>query len=873
MIGGFFTRKETESISRPDGKIYSCVACGLYKNCDSPRMKPYGNFKKKILIVGDSPNDIDDKKGKPWQGKVGKLLERTLKELGIDLFEDCLSTHAVFCSPIGGDGDSRAPSNFEVDCCRRSLLRSIKEYTPHVIIIFGNSGLYSLIGHRWKKDLGGITKWRGFTIPDQDYMAWVCPTFHPSYIERVSKPGITTVEEVIWKQDLKKAIEKVKQKVPVMVEPTIEYIDDLSVLDKVRKTTIAFDYETTGLKPHAPGHRIVCCAVATSPDHCYAFMMPKSKRARQPWVDLLARRSVRKMAHNMKYEETWSTVRLGQSVANWNWDSMIAAHVLDNRPGVTSLKFQAYVEFGIVDYASDISPYLSAVDNQNGNALNRIMDLLKIPGGKDQLLKYCALDSVYQYRLAEKQKNKRVPLLPRTNEAYQLLHKGILALARAEQQGIRVDVEYVERKKIQLTRKIEKLEAQFRATKFYRHWDHSVKGSPNIYSNAQLATYLYKVKKIKIEKETTSGQGATDDEALRQMNIPELQDLLQVRKLRKVRDTYLESFYREQVDGYIHTSFNLHLVQTFRSSSDRPNFQNIPKRDEESMQLCRKALFPRPGHQLLEVDYSGLEVRIAACYHKDPTMLKYIKDKTTDMHGDMAQQLFIIPEFDKDNHYHNTLRQAAKNGFVFPEFYGDYYGNCAENLACSWGKLPQGKWVSGQGISLNDGPFTLSDHLRSKGISSLSAFTEHVKKIEEDFWGNRFADYAAWKERWWKIYQKHGYISLLTGFTCSGVMGKNNAINYPVQGAAFHCLLWSFIRMDEIIREEGLQTRLIGQIHDSILLDVHPDELEYISEIIHRVTCFELPEAWKWINVPLDIDMELCPVDASWAEKAKYKFK
>ena len=62
------------------------------------------------------------------------------------------------------------------------------------------------------------------------------------------------------------------------------------------------------------------------------------------------------------------------------------------------------------------------------------------------------------------------------------------------------------------------------------------------------------------------------------------------------------------------------------------------------MNMCRKALFPRPGHQLLEADFSGLEVRIAACYHKDKTMVKYITDPTTDMHGDMAKQIFMIDQ-------------------------------------------------------------------------------------------------------------------------------------------------------------------------------------------------------------------------------------
>jgi DNA polymerase I-like protein with 3'-5' exonuclease and polymerase domains len=460
---------------------------------------------------------------------------------------------------------------------------------------------------------------------------------------------------------------------------------------------------------------------------------------------------------------------------------------------------------------------------------------------------------------------------PKTLDAYMLLHSGILALSRAEQQGIRIDVPYLERKKKQLTRRIEILEDQFMQTSFYRHWEHTVKGKINIYSGTQLAHFLYNIKKIKIEKETVSGQGATDDEALKQMGIPELNDLLEMRKLKKVRDTYLDAFYREQVDGYMHPSFNLHLVSTYRSSSSGPNFQNIPKRDEESMQICRQALYPRPGHQLLEVDLSGAEVRLAVCYHKDPTMVKYITDPKSDMHADMAKQLFLIDKFDKNKAEHYTLRQAAKNGFVFPEFYGDYYKNCAMNMACNWGKLPAGKWDRHQGIPIDTDQFTLSDHFIAKGILTINDYIEHVKKIEKDFWGKRFADYAAWKERWYGLYKKYGYIDLLTGFRCSGIMDKKQAINYPVQGAAFHCLLWIFIRADELMREEKWDTRLIGQIHDSILLDVNPTELPHIIETLKRIITVELRECWKWLIIPTDCDMEICGVDESWAEKKKLK--
>ncbi len=460
---------------------------------------------------------------------------------------------------------------------------------------------------------------------------------------------------------------------------------------------------------------------------------------------------------------------------------------------------------------------------------------------------------------------------PRSAEAYQLLHKGILAFARAERQGLRVDVAYIEKKMVHLTRRIDRMEKVFKETKFFRRWQHSKPGKVNIHSNEQLGAFLYGVLKLKVEKETESGKGSTDEETLLQFNIPELNQLIEIRKLKKVRDTYLGAFYREQVDGYIHPFFNLHLVRTYRSSSDSPNFQNIPKRDEESMQIVRRAIYPRPGHLLVEIDYSGLEVHISACYHRDQRMIQYINNPASDMHSDMAKQIFMLDKFDPSIEGHKVLRQAAKNGFVFPEFYGDYFKSCAANIACKWGELPKGKWAPKQGIKLN-GEY-LSDHLIAKGIKSLEGFEKHLKKIEDDFWGKRFADYDRWKSIWYNVYKKYGYIDLKTGFRCSGLMDKKNTSNYPIQGAAFHCLLWSFIEIDRIMIKENWDTKIVGQIHDSIVLDVNPAELKHVIKTVRKVTCVDLPKAWKWIIVPLEVDVEVCPIDGSWAEKQKYSME
>lgn len=462
--------------------------------------------------------------------------------------------------------------------------------------------------------------------------------------------------------------------------------------------------------------------------------------------------------------------------------------------------------------------------------------------------------------------NFNIDLHPHTRAAYKLLHAGTLAFANAEYQGIRIDLDYVKVQKRKLAKKIRKLEQGIEKSSFFKEWKRSIRKTPNIYSQIQLAIFLYDVKRLKPEKTTPSGQGSTDDETLSALNIPEINDLLQIKKLKKLRDTYLDGFLKHTVDGFMHPNFNLHLVRTYRSSSDKPNFQNYPKRDEESMKIIRGAIYPRIGNQLLEADFGSLEVRIAACYHKDPMMMKYIKDPTTDMHTDMATQLFLVDKFNKKLPEHYHLRQAAKNGFVFPEFYGDYYKNCAESLACKWGEMPKSRWKVHQGVSMPDG--TLGQHFISKGIHSLDNYIKHVQNIETNFWGVRFKEYARWKVKWWKEYQRNGYIDMLTGFRCSGVMSNNDAINYPVQGAAFHCLLWCFTELDKIMRKEKWKSRLIGQIHDSVIFDLYPAEKDHVLETIKRITTIELPKYWPWIIVPLEIDADLFEIDQSWASKS-----
>jgi len=288
-------------------------------------------------------------------------------------------------------------------------------------------------------------------------------------------------------------------------------------------------------------------------------------------------------------------------------------------------------------------------------------------------------------------------------------------------------------------------------------------------------------------------------------------------------------------------------------------------RNPELGKMVRRAFIPRPNGHLVEMDYSGIEVCIATCYHKDPRMIEYISDPTKDLHRDMAMECFALPKSEmsnptdeEDKKRIKQIRYCGKNMFVFPQFYGDWYRDCAASL---WHATEQMK------LKLRDGS-SMRRHLAKKGIKNLSDFEEHLKKVEDFFWNKRFPTYNQWKKDWFRAYQKNGYLLTKTGFICQGQMRRNEIINYPVQGSAFHCLLQSliwFVRHD--LKKRKMQAKVVGQIHDSIILDVLPDELSHVKETLYDVTTKKLPQTWKWIIVPLKIDIDEYGVDEPWLEK------
>jgi len=470
--------------------------------------------------------------------------------------------------------------------------------------------------------------------------------------------------------------------------------------------------------------------------------------------------------------------------------------------------------------------------------------------------------------------------LPYKPEALELMQRGAEALAIVENHGIRIDEDYLDKTIRRTTRRIKFLWEALQDNEVAKEWRLTFGRKTNFTSNDQLGKVLFDKMKFECLSFTEAGKYQVDEKALSTIEHPFVQKYLEVKKLEKVLGTYLKGIKREVVDGYLHPFFNLHIAATFRSSSEAPNFQNIPIRNEVTGKLIRTAFVARPGRHLVEIDYSGIEVCIAACYHKDPTMITYIKDKTKDMHRDMAQECFCLPwdemndPIDKDDKARiKKIRYCGKNMFVFPQFYGDWYIDCAKHL---WQAM-----ISME-LKMRDGT-SIQKYLARKGISELGecnpkekprhgTFEKHIQEVEKAFWNDRFPVYAQWKKDWYNKYQEKGYLRTKTGFICQGFMKRNEIINYPVQGSAFHCLLWSLTKLvlEELPRRK-MKTLIVGQIHDSIVADVPAEELNDFLQLANQVMTVDLLQEWKWINIPLEIEADVTPINGCWFDKKEMK--
>jgi DNA polymerase-1 len=456
---------------------------------------------------------------------------------------------------------------------------------------------------------------------------------------------------------------------------------------------------------------------------------------------------------------------------------------------------------------------------------------------------------------------------PVNRQGFDLFMQGSLAFAATERVGIRVDVSYVRGQISALADQEEALESKLYSTKAGKEWKRTFGSKSKLGSVEQLRSVLKTHYEIDVE-------GSLDEEVLREIDIPFTRDVLKLRKIHKARTTYLDNLLEKTTDGFLHPFFNLvgssfdeiggrGGARTYRSSSQDPNFHNIPAHDPLYTKIIRQAIISREDHCLVEADYSGIEVKVGACYHKDPTMLKEL-ETGYDMHRELAAKCYLC----KPSQVSKDMRFTVKNSFTFASYYGSYWRNTAPNLWKEIGLVP---------LMLEDGT-DLYEHLDSKGIKDvgsfgdryeLNPFEKHIKKMDDYLWIKKYPGYAEWRQKWYEAYEKQGYFNTLTGFCCRGHMNRKAVCNYPIQGSSFHVLLWSFIQLHKEMKKRKMRSVLIGQIHDSILGDIHKDEVEEYVTLLKEITTKRVREHWDWLILPLEMGISKSSINGNWYQMEK----
>jgi uracil-DNA glycosylase family 4 len=376
----------------------ACGLCGFHKTCKSPKLTVNGNGDRRILVVGSVAGQTDDLEGRFVFEPGLRLL---LAKLGLSE-DDCWFTKAVICHNGSSSSFKKKveASSAAVDHCRPSLIRTIRELKPVGILLVGPIAISSAITWMWGKAAGETDRWVGYLIPWKEMNCWVAPTYafyddnpflqaktraHVKQLVRSVKKGRPYEEGYKWK-------------------PNIHHItaaEAVPILKAIvrRQLVTAFDYETTMLKPEGPGSHILSAAVCVNgSDGLWTGAFPfdmSDEKFLSAWRKYLRAR-IDKIAANMKFEIRWSVAKLGVMPRQIVFDTMLGAHTLDHRTGVSGVKFQAFARLGVGAYSDVVDEYLKSDDPSKPN---QAIQQIAMP----DLLQYNGMDALVEYLLYESQ--------------------------------------------------------------------------------------------------------------------------------------------------------------------------------------------------------------------------------------------------------------------------------------------------------------------------------------------------------------------------------------------------------------------------------------------------------------------------------------
>ena len=326
-------------------------------------------------------------------------------------------------------------------------------------------------------------------------------------------------------------------------------------------------------------------------------------------------------------------------------------------------------------------------------------------------------------------------------------------------------------------------------------------GTPfNLNSPQQLGEVLFEKMNLPHGKKTSKGYSTSAEvlEGLRWEAPEVIEPLLRYRQLAKLNGTYVEGLLPlVDKEGRVHSTFDQTATATGRISSSEPNLQNIPVRTEEGKEI-RQAFLPKEGWILLDADYSQIELRLMAHFSGDPAMVDAFR-KGEDIHARTAGEIFDVPP----EWVTPELRSRAK----------------AVNFGLIYG-------ISGFGLS------------RNTGVSRKEAGEFIAKYFEK--------------------YRRRYLPELKSPKAPIREFGKRAAMNTPVQGTAADIIKLAMVRTDKALREAGMQSRLILQVHDELLLECPPEEADRAAEILR-----EAMEDAAQLKVPLVAEVHR---GKNWAE-------
>jgi DNA polymerase-1 len=509
-----------------------------------------------------------------------------------------------------------------------------------------------------------------------------------------------------------------------------------------------------------------------------------------------------KIGHNLKFDINVLS-QYGVAVSGPLFDTMIASYTLraDGRHGLDDVA-REYLNYKMVSY-EDLT---GAGKSQK--------DIRDVP--LQSLSDYSCEDADITFRLYEIFKTRLAK--EGMNRLCEDIEFPLVAvLARMEQAGVGIDVQYLQDMSKELERQLDNLTREI----------HSLAGEPfNVNSTQQLSDVLFNRLKLRTVRKTKTGF-STDVGVLEELvdEHPIVQKLLEYRQLAKLQSTYVEALPKliHPRTGRVHTSFNQTVAATGRLSSSDPNLQNIPIRTEIGRSIRRAFIPSHPDGLILSADYSQIELRVMAHMSGDEGLAEAFRNRE-DVHATAAAKVFGVPLNDVTR---DMRRKAKEVNF---------------------------------GIMYGIGPYGLATRLeitQTEAKEIIARYFERFPKVKQYI--NETIDMA----------RRKGYVETLLGRRryVPDINSRNQnirsnaerqAINMPIQGTAADMIKIAMIRIDEAIRRAHMMSAMILQVHDELVFEIRANEEAKMRKLVTEYMAKALE-----LSVPVEVEIG---VGKNWLE-------